>query len=259
VSVQERCFLLLFAFGKYKMMKILKREDIVEGLRQMGLCAGDEVMVHSSLSSMGYVEGGGESVIEAFLEVLGEEGTLMMPTFTHSNTEYFDPLTSPSKNGAVTEACRRHSRAVRSLHPTHAVTVIGPDTEVLVMDDLECGALGRGCALHKLIDRGGLVFLLGVDHRANSAIHIGEDLAGEDRHLHFSPENPKRVTVKHPQDGEIEVVLTSMMGHTVAFDQMDKVLRSRGQVVEGRIGEAECQLIKGIDVVTATVNILKRV
>jgi aminoglycoside 3-N-acetyltransferase len=133
-----------------------------------------------------------------------------MPTFTHSSTKYFDLLTSPSKNGAVTEACRSHFRAVRSLHPTHAVTVIGPDAEELVMDDLECGALGRGCALHKLIERGGLVFLLGVDHQENSAIHIGEDLAGDDRHRHFSPEDPKRVTVKHPQNGEIDVVTATV-------------------------------------------------
>ena len=73
------------------------RRHIVEGLRQMGLGEGDRVMVHSSLSSMGYVEGGARIVVEAFLEVLGPLGTLMAPTFTHSATEYYDPLKSPSK------------------------------------------------------------------------------------------------------------------------------------------------------------------
>lgn len=238
------------------MCKSIKCIDIIQGLRGMGLGAGDGVMVHSSLSSMGYVDGGAETVVDAFLEVVGDQGTLMVPTFTHSNTEYFDPLNSPSKNGAITEAVRKRSGAIRSLHPTHAVTVIGSEVEGLVGKDLEHGALGQGCALHRLIDRGGLVFLLGVDHQANSVIHIGEDLAGDDRHRHFSPENPKRVTVKHPRDGEIVVTLTSMMGHTTAFDEMDGFLRSRGQVVEGRIGDAECQLMKGVDVVKATVDIL---
>ena len=61
----------------------------------MGFEPGDRVMVHSSLSSMGHVEGGAGTVVQAFLDVLGPEGTLMVPTFTHSGCEYFDPLGSP--------------------------------------------------------------------------------------------------------------------------------------------------------------------
>lgn len=238
--------------------RTVTRQDIAAGLRAMGLWEEDGVMVHSSLSSMGYVEGGAPAVVEAFLEVLGPEGTLMVPTFTHSGTEYFDPLESPSRNGAITEAARRFPGAVRSLHPTHAVTVIGPDAEALVRDDLERGALGKDCAVDRLARRGGWVLLLGVDHQANSTIHIGEDYAGDpDRHKHWSPENPKRVILNHPEHGEIEVLLTSMMGSTVAFDRMDEALRARGQVTDGRIGEAKCQIMKGQDVIEATVDILK--
>ncbi len=234
------------------------RQDIVDGLRAMGLGEGDRVMVHSSLSSMGYVEGGAPTVVEAFLEVLGAGGTLVVPTFTHSNTEYFDPLESPSKNGAITEAARGFPGAVRSLHPTHAVTVIGPDAEELVCDDLERGALGRDCAVDRLARKGGWIFLLGVDHQANSTIHVGEDYAGDpDRHKRWNPENPKRVILKHPERGEMEVLLTSMMGSTVAFDRMDEALRARGQVIDGRIGEAVCQMMKGQDVIDATVEILE--
>ena len=93
--------------------------DIVSGLRSMGLKAGDKVMVHSSLSSMGRVEGGAPTVVQSFVDVIGTQGTLMVPTFTHSNTEYFDPLTSPSKNGAITEAARLFSKAVtgRAMEP----------------------------------------------------------------------------------------------------------------------------------------------
>ncbi len=233
------------------------RTDIANGLRSMGLKAGDKVMLHGSLSSMGHVEGGAPTVVQAFMDVLGTNGTLMVPTFTHSNTEYFDPLTSPSKNGAITEAARHFPKAVRSLHPTHAVTAIGPDAGDLVKDDLERGALGKDCALDRLICRGGLVFLLGVGHEANSAIHIGEDYAGDDRRRKISPENPKVVILNHPERGEMEVTLTEMMGHTVAFDRMDEVLRSGGQVVDGEIGQARCHLMKGEDVLGATLKILK--
>ena len=176
--------------------------DIAGSLRAMGLEAGDRVMVHSSLSSMGHVEGGADTVVQAFLDVLGPQGTLMVPTFTHSSCEYFDPLESPSLNGAVTEAARRFPGAVRSLHPTHAVTAIGPDAESLVADDLNRGALGKGCALDRLIKKGGNIFLLGVSQSSNSAIHIGEDYAGADRHGMFSPEKPKVVVLNHPEHGE---------------------------------------------------------
>ena len=234
------------------------RRDIVAAIRAMGLQEGDKVMVHSSLSSMGYVESGAVTVVEAFIEVLGSEGTLMVPTFTHSGTEYYDPLATPSKNGAVTEAAREYPGAVRSLHPTHAVTAIGPDAEELIRDDLERGALAEDCALDRLAKKGGWVFLLGVDHKVNSIIHIGEAYAGDpDRHSHWSPKNPKRVILNHPEHGEMEVLLTSMMGGTVAFERMEGILRERGRIIDGQIGQARCQMVKGQEVIDAAVDILQ--
>jgi aminoglycoside 3-N-acetyltransferase len=238
--------------------KTVTTADITEGLRALGISAGERLMVHSSLSSLGYVAGGAPAVVDALLEVLGPEGTLMVPTFTHSATEYFDPLESPSKNGAITEAARLRPGALRSLHPTHAVTVIGPDAAELLEGDLECGALGKGCALDRLAKKGGHILLLGVSHKANSIIHVGEDQAGDpDRTKRWSRENPKRVILKHPTRGEEEVLLTSMMGSTVAFGRMEAELRVRGQLVEGKIGEADCQLMKGQDVIEATRDILR--
>lgn len=232
-------------------------DDIIEALRQMGLKAQDKIMLHSSLSSMGHVEGGADAVVEAFLEVLGTDGILMVPTFTHSGTEYFDPLKSPSKNGAITETARRHPRAIRSLHPTHAVTAIGPGAAALVCDDLERGPLGMDCALDRLAKRNGAILLLGVDHQTNSTIHIGEDYAGDsDRHKRWSPENPKRVILNHPEQGEIEILITSMMGSTIAFNRMEDTLRERQRIRDGRIGDAKCQLMRGQDVIDATVDIL---
>ncbi len=234
------------------------RTDISTSLESMGLKTGDRVMVHSSLSSIGHVEGGATTVVEAFLKVLGPTGTLMVPTFTHSGCEYFDPLVTPSLNGAITEAARAYPGAVRSLHPTHALTAIGVDAEDLLKDDLNRGALGRDCGLDRLIKKGGYVFLLGVDHKSNSSIHIGEDYAGDDRQKAISPENPKLVILNHPERGEEEITLTEMMGGTVAFDRMEEELRARGQLIEGTIGEAACQLMKGEDIIAATLDILKR-
>ena len=61
-------------------MKIVTKADIVAGLQEIGLKEGDTVIVHTSLSSIGYVCGGAQTVIEALIEVVGEDGTIMMPT-----------------------------------------------------------------------------------------------------------------------------------------------------------------------------------
>ena len=62
-------------------------EALSKDLQALGLRAGHTVLLHSSLSSLGYVTGGAESAIMAVLKVLGGSGTLMMPTHTGQNTE----------------------------------------------------------------------------------------------------------------------------------------------------------------------------
>ena len=61
-------------------MRVILKEKIVQKLREVGLEKGDAVMVHTPLKRMGYVCGGAQTVIEALMEVVGENGTIMMPT-----------------------------------------------------------------------------------------------------------------------------------------------------------------------------------
>lgn len=68
-------------------MKVIIKDDIVNELKKIGLKKNDVVMVHTSLKSMGYVCGGAQTVIEALLEVVGEEGTVMMPTQSWKNLD----------------------------------------------------------------------------------------------------------------------------------------------------------------------------
>ena len=94
---------------------VIHKKDIVSGLKKLGLKAGDVVLLHSSLSSLGHVDGGAETVIEAFLAVLGAKGTLVVPTF--------------GKVGVVTEVLREDPRAVKSFHPVACVAAIGAKAE----------------------------------------------------------------------------------------------------------------------------------
>ena len=60
--------------------KLVTPDDMKTALKDLGVRKGQAIMVHTSLSSLGYVCGGAQSVIEALLESVGDEGTIMMPT-----------------------------------------------------------------------------------------------------------------------------------------------------------------------------------
>ena len=70
--------------------KIVLKQDILDALLSVGVSKGQTIMVHTSLSSLGFVCGGAQMVIEALIEAVGNEGTIMMPTQSWKN---LDPTT----------------------------------------------------------------------------------------------------------------------------------------------------------------------
>ena len=89
------------------------------------------------------------------------------------------------------------------------MAAIGPDAESLVENDRNRGALGKDCALNRLIRKGGVAwFSSGWITPRTRRSNIGEDYAGAGRHGMISPEKPKVVVLNHPEHGEMEVTLT---------------------------------------------------
>ncbi len=118
----------------------VKRADIAAAARSVGIAPGDTVMFHSSLSSMGTVLGGPDTVIDGFLEAVGPAGTVAVPTLWWHETrpplrlQDWDPTTSPSYPGAITERFRRRADSLRSNNPTHSVSAIGARAGELTRD-----------------------------------------------------------------------------------------------------------------------------
>src|ERR1051325_3552325 len=159
----------------------ITKAQLARAFRDLGLVAGDSLIVHSSFRSIAPVEGGPMGLIEALLEVIGPGGNLMLPTFNYTRPipePYFDPETTPGRTGIIPESGRKHPAAVRSLHPSHSVAVIGPAAEELTRDHLKVRAFGIGSPIDRLAQKGGMVLLLGVGHISNSLIHIAEEYAG---------------------------------------------------------------------------------
>ena len=158
----------------------IKKEDIVAGLRELGLTVGSGVVVHSSLKSFGRVDGGARAVIEALMQVVTSEGTLLMPSFNHGGAfadgapGYFDPRETPTSNGAVPETFWRMPGVERSLNPTHAFAAWGRWAKRYVQYHHRTITMGPESPLGLLQADDGYGLLLGVDYRSNTFHHVVE-------------------------------------------------------------------------------------
>ncbi|MBI3945050.1 MAG: AAC(3) family N-acetyltransferase [Armatimonadetes bacterium] len=217
-------------------MRALTRDDIVAGLRALGLQPGDKVLVHSSVAALGRVEGGPDAVIDALLAAVGPAGLVMVPTFATARP--FDRRTASTPLGAIPDAFRRRPGAVRSKHPTHSVAAIGAGAAELIRDHEKVPtAYAEGTPYYRLAEVGGKILLLGVDQDRNTTLHAAEAIAGSPYLTH--------VTATYVDDDgrEVTIPVAAMAGPHRNFIGLDRLFRERGVVRVGRIGSAVCRLM----------------
>ncbi len=158
------------------------RERIYEDLIKLGLTEGDTVIVHSSLSSMGNVEGGAETVIEALSDVIGKEGTLLFPAFTYRAVYQgvsFIHGETPVCVGKIPETFRKMDGVIRSMHPTHSVAARGKYALEMTRDHEKSNTpLGKTSPYGKLYEYGAKILMLGCQLSSMSYIHALEEEAG---------------------------------------------------------------------------------
>lgn len=160
--------------------------NILTGLREAGIALGDTIMVHSSLSSFGQVDGGPEAVIDALIEAVGPNGHVLMPALTatycgnHGNASggVFNPKKTPSRVGKITDLFWRRPNAVRSAHPTHSIACIGPAADEWMAGHDKGSTFSWDSTYAKYVRAEGkpskLVFL-GVTMVCNTTLHAVED------------------------------------------------------------------------------------
>ncbi|MBW1790155.1 MAG: AAC(3) family N-acetyltransferase [Deltaproteobacteria bacterium] len=120
----------------------LNKAELVQELKTLGVLEGDHLAVAMALKSVGKVEGGAATFVEALLEAVGPGGTVMMNTFTPDfalseikvQNYIYHRKTSPSTTGIVSEVLRNHPAAVRSFHPSISVSAIGYHADTLTRD-----------------------------------------------------------------------------------------------------------------------------
>ena len=209
---------------------VIRQGDVEAALRELGLVSGDTVMVHSALSSMGHVEGGADTVIDAFLAVLGESGTLVVPT--------------AGNLGVMPDTLKARPDAVHSIHPAASVAAIGPAAEGLCKDHWKAElAHGPGTPYTRLAKLGGYLCLLGVDFDRATLLHTPETLL----RLPYL-KRTKEYTFDTPE-GEVTKSWPFFPGPHRDFIGLDHVFRDSGKMRVGRIGRAVVRLIKAADLI----------
>ena len=233
------------------------REQILDGLQALGLRAGDNVIVHGSLSSFGHVEGGAQAVIDALLSLLGARGTLVMAYFLPLYEGAFDWTSPPLPyTGALPRQLRRQPGALLSLHPTHPVIAYGPAAQAITRDHYRVSAVGRGSPIDRLAKLDGKVLLLGVDQSTNTTIHTGEAYAAVPYWGRPRPDRPTGRSMILPTGQKLWVPLPEPPGDSAGFVRIEPVLYERHLITSSSIGPARCQLMPNQPLIDAVVEYL---
>jgi len=239
-------------------------EQIEADLQALGLKHGDIVMMHAAMSKIGRVEGGPQAVLEAILEVLGPDGTLMVPTFSYSYdkrdvAEAFDKRTTPScNNGVLADTLWKRPDAYRSDHAAYSVAAVGARAAEMTQDHPIEQPVGEGSPLHRLLQAGGHVLLLGVGQDKNTLVHTAEALSGVGYTVVPFKESWGRSLRIKTAEGEILVPQREFSGCSYGFPVLEPVLQQKGLMKPGRVGQAACQFFRAQDLVNTVLEVLQQ-
>jgi aminoglycoside 3-N-acetyltransferase len=163
----------------------LTQAELKQSVLNAGILPGDHLMVHASLSKMGFIEGGADTVVEVLKECVGADGLILMPTspiarlqldYVSANPS-FDVLNTSSAMGKVSEVFRTSDGVVRSYHPTEPVAAWGAQAYEYIKDHTNKNTPYHWDSPYgKLIQHGGKILYIGVTlDNAGTHLHTLED------------------------------------------------------------------------------------
>ncbi len=250
VSRLEKTFEFLATKNMVRLRPFITVAQIRSALEEAGIEAGDTVLGHFSLSQFGYIEGGADRVIDTIEELLGPQGTLMMPTFTFSclGARPYDRKRSPSRVGSVTNRFWQRPGVLRNRHPTHSFASSGRLAGYLFgHDDPEESPLSKDGPIGRLHhSEGKILMFCGIG--PNTCMHAGDYWQGI----------PLPEFVCHLIEGGTrkEISVKGSPWHA-RFDKAYEKMYERGQVTDVHLGESVIHTMNCRDAVSAQAEVAR--
>jgi aminoglycoside 3-N-acetyltransferase len=231
-------------------------ERIVEDLRELRVAAGDTVLVHASMRAIGSVDGGPDGVIDALVEAVGSDGTVVVPAFNRLNrvpeagesVAKFLEGVCREQVGIVSERLADRPDAIVSPHPTHAFAAIGPNAAYLTASAPLNYPLGANSPLERLHQLDARILLLGVDHRSNASLYLAE-------HWADAPYARRHATIVASDGGVVEMEGSPECSE--GFARIEPLLRQARIAKTGYVGNAPSQSMRIRHVVSMAMEMLR--
>ncbi len=236
------------------MQKSLTQEEIVDDLKKLGLERNVAVEVHSSLSSIGFVEGGASTVINALMDVVGEDGAIVMSAYLVTP---LIPLTEEEKRKGITAKVRKFDETANCKSGMGVIVDTFcklPNTYLGKGINRVC-AWGHNATLHSqgyeyLLSIDGWVLLIGVDIHRCSCMHAAEDKVELPKEIDEHFQLPEEIQRQYPRsDWYVEYQDPHKPVLEDAWGKVQMEAERRGLIKRGYIGQAECMLFKAKPVV----------
>lgn len=167
------------------------KQQLKDQLESMGLKGDETILIHSSMKAIGAVDGGADTVLDAWMEYF-KDGLLLLPTHTwktvNADNPVYNPYTTPSCVGLLTNMFMKRDGVIRSLHPTHSMSGYGKNAaEYLAGEEYNNTPCTPGGCYDRLKEVGGKVLLVGVGHERNTYIHSVEEVLNVPNRLSDMP------------------------------------------------------------------------
>lgn len=237
----------------------ITQHDITAKLKEMGLRDGDTLLIHASIKSIGYVEGGPQAVARALLEAIGPTGTLVAPAFTFAHEAQENPLfdiaREPSEMGSVTEAIRTLPGARRSAAYRHSVSAVGPNAARICGTPVEKSPFSMEGSFGEILKLDAKVLMMGVSYTHCTTAHFSEYL--NNVAYRHSMMKPMRIleadgTIKQVTAEDYQPKPTADGSYYHSPDDFDKagsMLEAEGKVTVLPVGNAVFRLFRMRDFV----------
>ena len=238
-----------------------------QDFKKLGIKPGIVIIMHSSLSKIGWTVGGPVAVISALMQILTSEGTLIMPTFSGDNSDpsqwqnppvpenwwkiirnempAYNPEITPTRGmGIIVETFRKWPNVVRSNHPVSSFAAWGKYAERITKNHELLADLGEDSPLARIYELDGHILLLGVSHENNSSLHLAEYRSNYYKKRYKL--NGSAILVNNKRQWteweELELNMDD-------FEQSGKDFESKINYVPGKVGLAKASLLSQRDIV----------